>query len=96
MSIEGRKEIVLGNMLLKEGRGNGLTCGIMTGKERVDVWMDDKLLHEDGRKLNKVGGATGAGKVVEVGATEHRVHGVPHLMEEGLDLVQGKEGGRVT
>ena len=51
------------------------------------------MLHQHRRQLGEVGGAAGAGDVLELGAAEDGVDGVAHFVEEGLDFSEGEEGG---
>ncbi len=95
LGVGGVDAGVLGEAVGEQGvrqRGVGFE---VAGEEGEDGGVGGEVFHEDGGQLGEVGGAAGAGDVLQGGAAEDGVDGVAHFVEEGLDLVEGEEGGAV-
>src|SRR4051794_17370146 len=86
VSFVSQEKPFLGEAILEEAWGERLACGVMACKERIDTRVGGKTLHEDGGELCKIQGTADTGDVVKVGVTEHRMHGVAHLVEENSDF----------
>jgi len=55
----------------EEFGGGRETCLMVGDEEREDGGGGAEGFHEDGREFGEIGGDSGAGDVVEGGATEH-------------------------
>ena len=68
-------------------------CLVMLGKCVQELFLVDEVLVELTRQLHEIARHVGAGRVVVLATGEHAVKAVSELVQEGANLVIGKQRG---